>query len=103
MGYSIIITTAACEESAKKIAEVLVEKRLAACVQMFPVKSVYVWQGKVCKESEITLHIKSKASLFGMVSEAIKAHHSYQVPEIIQIPIADGSADYLKWIDEMCP
>jgi len=97
--YSIIITTAANKESAQKIAKLLIEKRLAACVQMFPIESVYFWQDKICEEKEITLFIKSKTSLFDDISYAIKTNHEYEVPEIIQIPVTNGLPEYLKWID----
>ena len=98
--YSITITTTADKDSAKTIAKFLVEKRLAACVQMLPIESVYLWQGKICDEGEIMLLIKSKTTLFGEIVSAIKENHSYEVPEIIQVPITDGLPDYLKWIDE---
>ena len=97
--YSIVITTAGSKDAAKKIANLLVEKRLAACVQMFPIESVYSWQGKICEDDEVTLFIKSKTALFDEISAAIKANHEYEVPEIIQIPIINGLPDYLKWID----
>ena len=97
--YSIIITTAAGKDAAKKIANLLVEKRLAACVQMFPIESVYSWQEKICEDDEVTLFIKSKTALFDEISAAIKANHEYEVPEIIQIPIINGLPDYLRWID----
>ena len=86
----MIITTTADKESAKSIAGLLVEKRLAACVQMFPIESVYFWQGKICDENEIALFIKSKTALFSKISELIREIHTYEVPEIIQIPIIDG-------------
>jgi len=98
--YSIIITTAGSKVAAKKIANVLVEKRFAACVQMFPVESVYFWQEKICEDDEVALFIKSKTALFEKIAEAIKANHEYEVPEIIQIPVTNGLPDYLKWIDE---
>ena len=97
--YSIIITTAACKDAAGKIAKLLIEKKLAACVQMFPVESVYFWQGKICEDDEVTLFIKSKTALFEEIASAIKANHEYEVPEIIQIPVTNGFPDYLKWID----
>ena len=97
--YSMIITTAAGKEPAKKIARLLVEKHLAACVQMFPIESVYFWQNKICEENETALLIKSKTGLFEEIKAAIKENHAYEVPEIIQIPITDGLPEYLKWID----
>ena len=98
--YSIIITTFPDKESAKQTAKLLVEQRLAACVQLFPIESVYFWQGKICDEGEIMLFIKSKTALFDKVVAGIRKIHTYEVPEIVQIPIADGLPEYLKWIDE---
>ena len=98
--YSMFITTCAGRDAAKEIAKLLVEKRLAACVQMFPVESVYVWQEEVCDESETALFIKSKSALFDKIVAAIREIHKYEVPEIIQIPIIGGLPEYLKWIDE---
>ena len=97
--YSIIVTTTADNDSAKKIARLLVEKRLAACVQIFPIESVYRWQDKICEENETTLFIKSRTALFDEIRAAIREVHTYEVPEIIRIPITDGLPEYLNWID----
>ena len=96
--YSIIIATTGDKESARKIATLLVEKKLAACAQLFPIESIYSWQGKICEESETMLFIKSRTALFGEIKSAIKENHSYEVPEIIQVPIANGLPEYLNWI-----
>jgi len=98
--YSIIIATAPDRESAKKIARLLVEKRLAACAQMIPIESIYFWQNKICEDSETALFIKSRTALFDKIKAAIRENHTYEVPEIIQIPITDGLPEYLKWIDD---
>ena len=98
--YSMIIVTTDSKESAKKIAGLLVERRLAACVQLLPIESVYVWEGKVCDSEEILLLIKSKAALFDELARAVKENHEYEVPEIIQLPIVSGLPEYLKWIDD---
>ena len=98
--YSLIITAVANKESAKKIARLLVEKRLAACAQMFPIESIYSWQGKIHEENETALFIKSRTALFDEIKLAIKTAHPYEVPEIIQIPIANGLPEYLKWISD---
>ena len=98
--YSMIISTCADKETAKAIAKVLVETRLAACVQMFPIQSVYLWKDKICDEGEIMLFIKSKASLFDKISAVIKENHTYEVPEIILVPIKNGLPEYLNWIDD---
>ena len=98
--YSIIKTTFPDKESAKKTARLLVENRLAACVQMLPVESVYSWKGEVCEENEVMLLIKSKSDLYGKIEAAIRENHSYEVPEIVQIPITGGLPEYLNWIEE---
>ena len=98
--YSITISTCPNKDTAKSIAKLLVENRLAACVQMFPIESVYVWQDKICDESEIMLLIKSKAEMFGRISALITKYHTYEVPQIIQIPITGGLPEYLKWIED---
>jgi len=98
--YSLIITTTANKESAKEIARLLVEKKLIACGQIFPIESIYFWQGKVCEENETMLLIKSRTALFDRIKAVIKENHSYEVPEIVQIPITDGLPEYIKWIDD---
>ena len=98
--YSMILTTCGDKESAKALAAFLVEAKLAACVQMFPVESIYVWQGSVCNESETVLFIKTKTEMYDKAAAAIRENHSYEVPEIIQIPITAGLPEYLRWIDE---
>jgi len=95
----MVITTCADKEAARQLAGVLVEARLAACVQMMPIESVYTWQSKVCTEDETMLLIKTKAALFDKLAAAIKEAHSYEVPEIIQLPITDGLPEYLQWIE----
>ena len=69
-------------------------------MQMLPIESVYLWQGKICDEKETVLLIKTKTDLFDKIKSVIKENHSYEVPEIIQIPITNGLPEYLKWIDE---
>lgn len=98
--YSMIITTTADREAAKEIARLLVKRHLAAGVQMFPIESLYLWQGEICEENEMVLFIKSKPSLFNEIKMLIKENHSYEVPEIIQVPITDGLSEYVKWIDD---
>ena len=97
--YSIAIAAFADKKSAKETAKLLVDKRLAACVQMLPVESIYLWQDEICDDSETVLFIKSKTALFDKITAAIKETHPYEVPEIIQIPITEGLPEYLRWID----
>jgi periplasmic divalent cation tolerance protein len=96
-----VLTTAASEEEAGEIAELLVERRLAACVQvMGPITSRYRWQGKVEKEREWQCLAKTTRGAYERVEAAIRAIHSYDEPEIIATPIVAGSAGYLAWIEE---
>lgn len=96
----IVLTTAGSREEAEKIAQALVERRLAACANIVgPIHSVYRWQGKVESAAEHLLIIKTTAALFDAVSKAIRELHSYELPECIQLPIEDGSAEYLEWIE----
>jgi len=98
--YSIVTTTCPNKKMAKQIAKTLVERGLAACVQMSPIESIYTWQGKICEENEIVLHIKSRTDLFEKIATVIKEIHTYDVPEIVQTPITNGLAEYLNWIDD---
>ena len=101
--YIQIITTTANREDAERIAAALVEKRLAACVQIVgPVHSTYRWQGTVEQAQEWQCLIKSRQNLFATVEQAIKAVHPYEVPEIIALPITAVSANYGQWLrDEL--
>lgn len=95
----IVLTTAGSEEEARKIARALVERRLAACVNIVPqVSSIYRWQGKVEDAQEWLLIVKTTAQAFDQVRDAISELHSYDLPECICLPIEDGSAEYLNWI-----
>jgi periplasmic divalent cation tolerance protein len=99
--YSIVMTTTASQDDAKEIANLLLEGRLAACVQIFPILSLYAWEGKVNEDPEHILFIKAKNADYAAIETAIKEKHKYDVPEIIRVPIVDGSASYLSWIDEI--
>jgi periplasmic divalent cation tolerance protein len=97
----IVLTTAGSAEEATKISRAIVERRLAACVNIIPqLTSVYRWQGKVEQASECLLIIKTQAAVFERLRNAIKELHSYEVPECIMLEIAQGSEPYLTWIRE---
>ena len=97
----VVLTTAGSHEEAQTIARELVERRLAACVNIIPqIESVYRWQDKVERAPEWLLIIKTQASAFEKLRGSIKELHSYDVPECIMLEIADGSAEYLNWILE---
>ena len=86
-------------DEAEAIATALVDARLAACVQLMPVDSVYRWEGAVERASEVMLHAKTTQARLAEAEALIKARHSYAVPEVIAVPIVAGSTDYLGWIE----
>ena len=97
----LVLTTAGSQEEARKIARALVERRLAACVNIVPhVQSVYRWKETVEEAVEWLLVIKTTAATLARVRDAIAELHSYQLPECICVGIEDGSAGYLNWIEQ---
>ena len=100
--YIVVFVTAETPEQARKIADALVGKKLAACVNIVPqVHSKFLWQGKIDPSDESLLIVKTKAALLDDVIASVKSNHSYTVPEIIALPIVGGNKDYLDWIDEV--
>ena len=94
-----VVTTIDTEEGATRLARMLVERRLAACVQVAgPVASVYRWQGRIEEAREWQCLIKTRADLFDTVAAAIRALHAYELPEIIAVPIVAGDPAYLDWL-----
>ena len=100
MPYSIILTTCPNDAEAKQLASKLIEKKLAACVQLSAITSYYTWKNELCVDPEVRLVIKTREHLYPSVEKCIKTHHSYDVPQIIQTPITEGAADYLDWIGQ---
>ena len=97
--YIQVITTISSKRGAQKIAKALINKRLAACVQIAgPIKSIYRWKGRIETAKEWVCIIKTKKNLYKKVETAIKKIHPYEVPEIIAAPITTANKDYLKWI-----
>lgn len=95
----VILTTVDSEDLALKIASALVEDRLAACVNLFsPVRSIYRWKEKICDDREMVLMVKTSAHLFNQVRDTIRQHHTYELPEIIALPIAAADEKVLDWI-----
>lgn len=101
MAYAVLLTTTPDKAAARTIAWALVERHLAACVQMLPVDSVYQWQGKAEEAAEILLICKIKRSDYAEVEAAILKLHSYETPEIVMLPVEAGFSAYLSWIDEV--
>jgi len=99
----IVLITAGNEEEAHKIARLLINEKKAACVNIVPrVGSLFRWKGKVDSARENLLLVKSRASLLSEIISLVKEVHSYEVPEIIALPIIGGSEEYLKWLDSAC-
>lgn len=96
--YIVVLTTCPDEASAARIAGELLESRLAACVSRQPVRSTYRWQGRIEDEPEVLLVIKTLGSRFADLEMRLRSLHPYDVPEIIALPIAAGSAAYLSWL-----
>jgi len=98
--YIMVINSCNSQETAHSIAESLVSKKLAACVNIInSVESVYQWQGKIEHEKEYLLLIKTQRTLFSQLKEAVQQLHPYELPEIIAVPIELGEENYLKWIE----
>jgi periplasmic divalent cation tolerance protein len=99
----VVLITAGSEEEAHKIAELLVNEKKAACVNIVPeVDSLFRWKGKIDSAHESLLLVKTRASLLSEIISLVKQIHSYEVPEIIALPIVGGSEEYLKWLDSAC-
>ena len=96
----VVLTTCESEEEAARLARHLVDHRLAACVNIIPgVRSIYRWKDQVEDSAEFVLVIKSRRDVFNKVREAIAQLHSYEIPEVIALPVVDGSDAYLRWLD----
>jgi len=97
-----IFITSGKEEEAKRLARVLVEEKLAACVNILPnVESLYWWKGNIEVSKEWMLVVKTQGKMVNRIVKRVKEIHSYEVPEIIALPIAGGNKDYLRWISDV--
>src|SRR3954468_23023714 len=99
--YCVVLTTTSNEEQAEALARKIVSAKLGACVQVQQIKSFYMWKGDTCAEPECLLIIKARTDQYQDLETFIKSNHSYETPEVIQIPVLAGSAEYLKWITEV--
>lgn len=100
MQYQLIYITTEDEDEAIVIGKILVEEKLAACVNLHPIHSIYGWEGEVQEDSEIAMLVKTKEALVDRVIARVKELHSYEVPCIISLPIEKGNPDFLKWVGE---
>ncbi|VTU40679.1 Divalent-cation tolerance protein CutA [Variovorax sp. PBS-H4] len=94
----IVMTSASTEDEAEALAAALVEARLAACVQVQRVRSFYIWEEALHREPEWVLLIKTLAARYPALEAFIRERHSYETPEIVQLPVSAGSPDYLRWL-----
>lgn len=98
----VVLVTCGSAAEARRIARAAVDARLAACVNIVPgaIESIYRWKGKVESANERLLLIKTSRRLLAKLREAVEGLHSYQVPELIALPVSAGSPGYLSWLDE---
>ncbi|KJP87590.1 hypothetical protein AK88_02758 [Plasmodium fragile] len=97
--FIAVYVTAPGSDVAEKIAHVLLEDKLASCVNIIPgVLSLYHWKGEIARDNEVLMMIKTRKNLFPKIVDTVKANHPYEVPEVISVPIHQGSKDYLDWI-----
>lgn len=96
--FCVVLVTVPSQAQADAIAKTLVELKLAACVSLLPVRSIYTWQGNLQTEEEWQLLIKSHLTRFAELESKLQAIHPYEVPEIIALPILAGSPAYLQWL-----
>jgi periplasmic divalent cation tolerance protein len=102
MNEIIVFMTTSNEDEAARIGRALVEARLAGCVNIIRnIRSIYRWQGKLEDEKEVLMVAKTRQEFFGALAAKVKELHSYKVPEVIAIPIVEGSTDYLQWLKEV--
>lgn len=99
MSEFLVVYITASGENARDLASALVDEKLAACVNRIPgVESTYTWEGRVERDTEDLLIVKTRAGLFDRLKERVQALHAYDVPEIIAVPIVEGNESYLEWM-----
>jgi periplasmic divalent cation tolerance protein len=99
--FIIVMTSIDQKTTANKIIKELLSETLAACIQVIPMTSHYLWQDEVCESKELLLMIKSKATHYQAIEDCINALHDYEVPEILSVPVKDGADPYLQWINKV--
>lgn len=100
--YCVVFCSCPTEEHAEKIARSIIKEKLAACVQISPIRSFYKWKGEICTDEEHILSIKTKSVLYKDIEVFIAKNHPYEIPEIVMIPIIGGLENYFTWIDSVC-
>lgn len=97
--FSFVYITASSKDEAEKIAKLLLEKKLAACINIFPINSFFWWEGKIERAEEFAMIVKTKAEKFSELRDFVKSIHSYTTPCICSISVEKGLRDFLDWID----
>ena len=97
-GFCLVLTTTDSEEHAERIVDAVLEAKLAACLQLMPIKSRYVWEGKIARDNEVLILVKAKSADYDDLAACIRAAHTYEVPEILCLDIGAGAQAYLDWI-----
>jgi periplasmic divalent cation tolerance protein len=98
--YLQVVTTVENKTQAETMARILLEKRLVACVQIVECGSMYHWQGKIESSGEYLCLMKTRDDLFASLQSAIEKLHPYEVPEILALPVENGNAPYLQWLEQ---
>jgi periplasmic divalent cation tolerance protein len=98
--YCLVYITTKDEEEARKIGKALVGEKLAACVNLHPIKSIFRWQGEISQEDEVAILAKTKAELVDELVSRVKELHPYEVPCIVALPVEKGNPDFLEWISQ---
>ena len=99
---TVVMTSVGTEQQAVEISEELIARRLATCINIVPcLRSIYRWKGKICEDTEYLLLIKTPQSYFDRVSAAIREFHSYELPEILSLPVVKAEENFHRWILEM--
>lgn len=102
MDAIVVLVTTSSEEEAIALGRTLIEQRLVACVNVLPkVQSIFQWEGKISEEEEYLMILKTRMPLFKALETTITAQHSYEVPEIIALPVVEGAPSYLSWVHDM--
>lgn len=99
-GVCVVVTTTDSEDNMRRIVAAALDAKLAACVQVFPVRAFYTWKGERCEGGELRLEFKTKVEDYKDLAAAIRAAHSYETPEILRLDVAQGDAAYLDWVKQ---
>lgn len=99
--YSQVYITAPDRATARRLARHLVDSGLAACVNIHPIESIYIWKGKLCEDREVALSVKTRRDRVAALTREVRKLHPYEVPCVLEEPIRGGLPDYLRWVDEV--